>query len=87
MFNKVIQILSKPKKNNKEDIYSKEVREQLLDEGALNIEEDGFMEGYGEEEFIDDHEYDDDDDDDDDNDNNHDDKYSWKSENNYESGY
>jgi len=81
MFNKIVHLLSQPKKNNKEDIYSKEVREQLLDEGALNIEEDGFMEGYGEEEFIDDHEYDDDDD------NNHDDKYSWKSENNYESSY
>ena len=84
MFNKVIQILSKPKKNNKEDIYSKEVREQLLDEGALNIEEDGFMEGYGEEEFIDDHEYDDDHDYSDDK---QDDKYSWRNKNDYESIY
>ena len=84
MFNKVIQILSQPKKNNKEDIYSKEVRDQLLEEGALNIEEDGFMEGYGEEEFIDDHEYDDEHDYSDDK---QDDKYSWKNKNEYESGY
>lgn len=42
------------KKAQKENIYSKEVRETLLDEDALNYEEDGFMQGYGEEEFVDD---------------------------------
>ncbi len=59
MFRNVKQVNSTPKVKRKENIYSKEIRNQLLDEGALNNEEDGFMEGYAEEEYIED--YDDDD--------------------------
>ena len=60
MFNNIIHRFSPPKRVKKEDIYSKETRERLLDDGAINNEEDGFMEGYGKEEFIDDHETDED---------------------------
>ncbi len=49
------------KKVQKENIYSKEIRETLVDEDALHYEEDGFMEGYGDEEFIDDLELEEDD--------------------------
>ncbi len=49
------------KKVQKENIYSKEIREDLVDEDALHYEEDGFMEGYGEEEFVDDLELEEDD--------------------------
>ena len=61
LFNNIIHRFSPPKIIGKEDIYSKEVRNKLLEEDALNIEEDGFMECYGEEEFIDDHETDEED--------------------------
>lgn len=49
------------KKAQKENIYSREIREALVDEDALHYEEDGFMEGYGEEEFVDDLELEEDD--------------------------
>ncbi len=49
------------KKVQKENIYAKDIREALVDEDALHYEEDGFMEGYGEEEFVDDLELEEDD--------------------------
>jgi hypothetical protein len=42
-----------------ESFYSKSKREKLVEEGALNSEEDGFMQGYEEDSYeFDDEEYD-----------------------------
>ena len=57
-----ISVKRKVKPEKEKSIYSKEIREKMLEDGALSVEEDGFMEGYAEDRFVDDHDLDDDDD-------------------------